>query len=206
MLAHPMTMARSFSVLTLCLVGLALAGCKSSGQNRDGSGGGTAASSHVSGDNAGCKKYKACDLLTPADISKATGANVVKAGSDLDVSSAPDVAVSCRYMDPLVVTLVVSCVANGGNGPTRYAEHKPKGDKSLHVEEPVVTSISGLGNGAGWWAVYPPPPPMKESQYHIMVFWGAGGKLTINFYMPRGSKVDPLTAGKQMAQAVLAKL
>jgi hypothetical protein len=195
--------------MAICLIAcILLAACRTSGGGGDkGNAANPGARSSIPSDTAGCKHYRACDLLTLADINKALGVNITTPGSDMDVGVAPNIGVNCTYMGPPLVGLTLGCNAQGGNDPAHYAATKPKGSPSLGVPEPVVTPVSGLGDEQAWWAVYKPPPgPMKDFQYHIMVYFGAGGNFFVAFYMPEGSKIDPLTAGKQMAEIVLSRL
>jgi hypothetical protein len=192
----------------LPLACLVLTACRTSGGGGDtGNAAKPSTRSSFPSDTAGCKQYKACDLLTLPDVNKALGANITTPGSDSDLGVAPNIAVQCTYMGPPIVNLTLGCNAKGGNDPAHYAATKPKGLPSMGVMDPIVTSVPGLGDEQAWWAVYKPPPgPMKDIQYHVMVYWGSGGNFIVAFYMPEGSKIDPLTAGKQMAEIVLGRL
>jgi hypothetical protein len=191
---------------TWLLACLALTGCKSPGSGGTDAGTGAAASGRTfAPESAGCKKYKACDLLTVADINKVLGTNWTRPGDELDMPGSYADSFSCRYLTSPPVTLAASCLQEGGNNAARYAQGKPQGNKSLGVADPVVTAVPGIGEYA-WWAVYAPMTRKLGNGYTLVVFWGKGGKFDLVFSMPEGSKIDPLAAGKQMAEAILARL
>jgi hypothetical protein len=202
-----MTTSSSLRLCTWLFACFALGGCKppGSGGADAGTGGAAARGGSSAPESGGCKKYKACDLLTIADINKALGTNLTTPGVETDMPDSFADRFGCRYASRTTVTLNAACLHDGGNNAARYAESRPQGNKSLGVPEPVVTTVPGIGEYA-WWAVYPSKDRQLGDSYILVVFWGKGGNFNLVFSMPAGSKIDPLAAGKQMAETILARL
>jgi hypothetical protein len=172
------------------------------------SGGGGARKAGFPNDSAGCQKYKPCEVLTANEINKALGGKLDSGGHEVDVGRAPDVAIACTYQGGgLVTTINISCLAKGGNGPETYAAAgKPEGMPSMGLAPPVVTAVDGLGDEHAWFRDYPPPIASLGRSYQLTVFFGAGSRFTISYSLPPDSHLDPLKAGKEMANLVLGKL
>lgn len=192
-----------FGVSGVVLLAGFVPACSSGSSSNGGAGGGGNGS--FPSNTAGCKSYKACDLLTIADINKALGTSATGSGNEIDASVAPNVGVACQYSDPIII-MALGCSASGGNGPSVYAAGKPVGSASLGLPPPVVMSVPGLGDEQAWFASYVTDAGAVIGEYQMIVFWGAGGNLDITYILPAASGADPLSAGKQMAAAVLARL
>jgi hypothetical protein len=151
-------------------------------------------------DSAGCKQVNVCDLLPLDVVNRALGAHLSSPGNGMTLPSAPDYRGNCRYSDPHQPAVLVSvgCNSKGGNNASNYEATR----RSMEGSGLSVKAESGLGDEQAWWGV-PAPGSPKEMGYQLIVFFGAGSNLILNFHL--GSATDPLAAGKQMAASILSK-
>ena len=153
-----------------------------------------------------CKTYRACAVVTAADVTAATG-TTFQPGVENDANASPGASaaasVTCTYAtgkttDPFV-TVLVRCCGCGDNDPA--AAQQAFGGGGM-----TVTFVSGVGDVALWVEMNADAGGPVIDQ--LIVFVGADLQVIVSVAVPLGQmfSFDPLAAATRIASAALPRL
>ncbi|MDP9000380.1 MAG: hypothetical protein M3O46_09740 [Myxococcota bacterium] len=178
----------------------------------DPGGGSTQSADAQSGSSAGkgpghCKDYKACSLLTTAEISEALGATYSDAKEDhTNLAPKAGPVVTCEYSAAKAfseVSLHVGCLYAGYDGPTTFKET----EDALRKVTTQFETIPGLGTYALLATIGADSKHPELARYMLTVLFGSGGNFTLDFQPDRSRKsFDPVAVAKRLGSAVLSRL
>jgi hypothetical protein len=153
-----------------------------------------------------CKAYRACTVVTAADVTAATG-TTFQPGVENDVSASPGASaassVTCVYdtgktTNPFLRVLV-RCCGCGDNDP-------PAAQQAFAGSGMTVTYVSGVGDVALWVETNADAGVPIIDQ--LIVFVGADLQVIVSIAVPLGQmfSFDPLAAAMRIAGAALPRL